>query len=285
MSQTEQTPSNADQVAYWNDKAGETWASFQSLLDHQIAPLGARAMDALSPSPGETIIDVGCGCGDTTLALARAVGPSGAVTGVDISRPMLEVAADRITQDALPQAAVVEADAQTFAFEPGAADAIFSRFGVMFFHQPAVAFANLRSGLKPGGRLAFVCWRPLAQNPWMGVPLAAALTVVPPPPPPADPFAPGPFAFSDPDRVRGILAEAGFVDIEIEPHDQKIGGHPLPQALLLAQKVGPGALLMRENPERREAITAALSEALAAHETADGVMLDSATWIVTARNG
>lgn len=282
MTEPQSTDPNADQIAYWNDKAGETWARLQALLDRQIAPLGARAMAALDPRGGETLLDIGCGCGDTTLALARAVGGDGAVAGVDISAPMLQVAGRRIQAEGLTQAGVIEADAQTHDFGAETADGVFSRFGVMFFHQPEAAFANFYRALKPGGRLAFVCWRPLAENPWMLAPLTAALKVVPAPPPAADPLAPGPFAFSDPDRVRGILTGAGFSDIVIQPYDLAIGGHDLENALLLAQKVGPGALLLRENPDRKDAIVAALTETLEAHLGPDGVYFDSATWIVTA---
>lgn len=273
---------NADQIAYWNDKAGETWARLQTLLDRQIAPLGATAMAALDPRGGETLLDIGCGCGDTTLALARAVGPAGAVAGVDISAPMLRVAETRIQAEGLTQAGVIEADAQIHDFGTATVDGVFSRFGVMFFHQPEAAFANLFRALKPGGRLAFVCWRPLAENAWMRTPLEAVLKVVPAPPPPADPYAPGPFAFSDPDRVRSILTGAGFSDVVIRPRDLPIGGHDLENALLLAQKVGPGALLLRENPDRKEAIVEALTAVMRDHLGPNGVFFDSATWIVTA---
>lgn len=272
---------NADQVAYWNAQAGETWATHQERLDRQIETLGAVAMAALAPRPGEGAIDIGCGCGQTTLALAGAVGPGGFVTGVDISRPMLAVARRRAASAA--NAAFLEADAQTHPFPPGAADAIFSRFGVMFFEDPSAAFANIRAALKPGGRLGFVCWRPFPLNEWMLVPLQAALALVPAPPPPPDPFAPGPFAFADADRVRGILEGAGFSEIAIEPHDARIGGNPLDEAVDLALRVGPLGMLLRENPDRKEAVIAAVREALRPHEGPDGVMLNSATWIVTAR--
>jgi SAM-dependent methyltransferase len=274
---------NADQIAYWNDTAGQTWATLQDLLDRQIAPLGRAAMARLAPAEGEAIADIGCGCGETVLALARAVGPAGSVTGLDISEPMLEVARRRIEAEGLSQASVLAADAQTHAFTTGGLDAVYSRFGVMFFHQPVEAFANMRAATRAGGRLAFVCWRPLAQNPWMGVPMQAALRHLPAPPPPADPHAPGPFAFADPDRLRGILTDAGWSAVDIVPHDEKIGGNDLERAMVLAQKVGPLGMMLRENPQVRDQVLGSLREVLSAHLTADGVMLDSATWLVTAR--
>jgi ubiquinone/menaquinone biosynthesis C-methylase UbiE len=275
---------NTAQIDYWNDTAGQTWASLQALLDRQIAPLGEAAMAALDPRAGERILDIGCGCGDTTLALALAVGPQGRVLGADISKPMLEVARGRLKTAGLEQASVIEADAQAEDFGAGEWDGLYSRFGVMFFADPPAAFANLAAALKPGGRLAFVCWRPLTENPWMTVPLAAALKHLPEPEP-TDPLAPGPFAFADPERVRGILAGAGFRDIVLTPHDQAIGGNALEDALVAARKVGPAARLIAEHPDKREAVLASIREVLAAHDTPNGVWFDSATWIVTARKG
>lgn len=272
-------PANKDQIDYWNAQAGETWATLQDKLDHQLAPLGHAAIEALSPRPGERLIDIGCGCGQTTLELASEVGANGSVLGVDISRPMLDVAAARA--EGLGNVAFLEGDAQTHAFDPGAADGVYSRFGVMFFNDPTAAFANIRKALKPKGRLAFVCWRPMAVNEWMRLPLAAALAHAPPPPPP-DPFAPGPFAFADAERVRTILAGAGFRDIDLTPYDTFIGGHPLEDAVSLALKVGPLGMLLRENPGQRDAVISAVREALAPHEGLDGVMLPAAVWIVTA---
>ncbi|MFZ5670200.1 MAG: class I SAM-dependent methyltransferase [Pseudomonadota bacterium] len=271
---------NADQIAYWNAQAGETWATLQQRLDRQLDPLGRAAAAALAPARGERLIDIGCGCGDTSLMLGEAVGPGGSVLGVDISAPMLDVARRRSGD--VGNVSFLEADAQTHAFEPGAADAVYSRFGVMFFADPTGAFANIRGALKPGGRLAFVCWRPLAANDWMLVPLGAALRHVPPPPPP-DPLAPGPFAFADPERVRGILGGAGFRDIAIEPQDHRIGAGDLESSVQMALRVGPLGMLLRENPGQKDAVVGAVREALAPHEGADGVKLPAAVWIVTAR--
>lgn len=277
------TSVNADQIAYWNALAGETWAALQDRLDAQIQPLGARAMAALEPQPGERVLDIGCGCGQTTLALADAVGPTGAVLGVDISRPMLAVARHRLAQAGAGVASLVEDDAQSHAFAPGSFDAAFSRFGVMFFSDPAAAFANILRAIRPGGRLTFVCWRGLADNAWMLLPMQAALPLVGAPPPPADPHAPGPFAFADPDRVRAILTTAGFTHVDLHPHDQKIGAGDVDQATAVALKVGPLGAVLREQPDKQAAVAGAIREALAKHMTPEGVRLDSATWIVTAK--
>jgi ubiquinone/menaquinone biosynthesis C-methylase UbiE len=276
-------PANADQIAYWNAVAGETWANLQDRLDHQLEPLGRRGMRELKLAAGQRVLDVGCGSGQTSLALAQTVGPRGAVLGVDISHPMLEVARRRAAVEGAGNATFAEADAQTEEFEAGSFDAAFSRFGVMFFADPVAAFRNIRSALKPGGRLAFVCWRVAGENPVMTVAMAAATPFLAPMPAPTDPHAPGPFAFADPERTRGILAAAGFTEIEIAPHNEKVGGGNLDQTLELSLRVGPLGSFLRENPEQRDAAVVAVRQALAAHEGPDGVKLDSATWIVSAR--
>jgi SAM-dependent methyltransferase len=272
---------NADQTAYWNELGGPTWAELSDLLDVQIEGVGRRGIEALAPQPGERLLAVGCGCGQTTLALAARVGPAGEVTGVDISRPMLEVARQRAA--AAPNVRFREADAQTAAFEPAAFDGLYSRFGVMFFADPAAAFRNLLSALKPGGRLTFVCWRSLAENPWMTQPMAAAAAQLPPAPPPLDPDAPGPFAFADPERVRGILAEAGFAEIAVTPVDAEIGGNSLADSLTLALRVGPLGAQLRDAPEFRPKVADAVQAALAPHVRDGAVWMPAAVWIATAR--
>ena len=276
---------NADQIAYWNAAAGETWVAQQDRLDRQLQPLGRAAIDALDPAADERLIDIGCGCGQTSLELAGEVGPDGAVTGVDISAPMLEVARRRAAGAGLGNVRFLEADAQTHPFPPGGADGVFSRFGVMFFADPPAAFGNIRKALRPGGRLAFVCWRPLALNEWMMLPMRAALSqmTAPPAPPMLDPLAPGPFAFADPDRVRGILTEGGFSGVEIEAHDSLIGGNGLEETIALSLRVGPLGMMLRENPDQRERVIDALRAALEPHAGPSGVFLPAAVWIVTAR--
>lgn len=273
---------NADQIAYWNAAAGETWVDQQDRLDRQLQPLGRTAMAALDPAADERLIDVGCGCGQTSLELAGEVGPDGSVLGVDISAPMLEVARRRAANAGLTNLRFLEADAQVRAFARGGADGVFSRFGVMFFADPSAAFANLHSALRPGGRLGFVCWRPLAINEWMLLPLQAALKHIPAPPPPTDPFAPGPFAFADRDRVKGILTDGGFKDIVIDAHDTMIGGNGLEETIAMSLRVGPLGMLLRENPGQRDSIIDSLRGLLEPHAGPSGVFLPASVWIVTA---
>jgi SAM-dependent methyltransferase len=174
-------------------------------------------------------------------------------------------------------------DAQTGDLGQGVFDAAFSRFGVMFFNDSVGAFANIRVSLKPGGRLAFVCWRALAENPWMQAPLQAALPLLPPVAPP-DPTAPGPFAFADASRVRSILSQAGFVSVTISPFDTLIGGEDVEQALRLALRLGPLGRALREHPALEDDVAVAVRDTLSKYVTPSGVLMPAAVWIVLARN-
>ena len=277
------SPANAAQIDYWNTTAGLTWAALQAQLDRQIEPLGARAMEGFNPLPGERVLDIGCGCGQTTLALAERVGAAGAVTGADISRPMLEVARGRAAPAGAARPTFIELDAQTGDLGAGLFDGAFSRFGVMFFSDPMAAFANIGRALKPQGRLTFVCWRPYADNPWMRTPAEAAAPLLPAPGGPApDPHAPGPFAFADPVRVWDILEGAGFRAIEIRPFDAAVGGGTVEETVALSFRVGPLGLAMRENPHLAEPVAAAVRAAIAPYETPAGVLMPAAVWIVRA---
>ena len=207
---------NTDQAAYWNGPAGRRWMDRQDTQDVLLAPISELLFDRAHPGKGERVLDIGCGCGATSIELARRVGPTGYVLGVDISEPMLGRARERAPAD-LPLEFVL-ADATVHAFEPGRSDLLFSRFGVMFFADPAVSFANMRKALRTGGRLVFACWREPRKNPWMMIALQEAYKHVPRLPE-MGPDDPGPFAFASEQRVRRILSEAGFSSIAMEPCD------------------------------------------------------------------
>jgi len=261
------------------------WAEVRELLERQLAPLGWHAMTALAPRPGEHILDIGCGGGETALELARAVAPDGTVVGIDLSAAVLAFA--RRAAEGNERVRFIEADAQTFPFEPQSFDSAFSRFGVMFFADPTAAFINIRRSLRPNGRLAFVCWRALEENPLDHLPLQAASPHLPPQlvheldTPGLD--APGPFAFANPDRVRRILENAGFAEIEIAARDEPVGSGDLESMLAVCSRVGALGKILRENPELRAAALPVVRAALAAHDGPDGVRLNAATWVVTAR--
>ena len=262
-----------------NELAARARLEVQPALERQLAPLGQRAMAALGARPGERILDLGCGTGQTARDLADVVGPHGAVLGIDVSSIAIEEAR-RSAGDRRPLS-FVEDDAATHAFAPAAFDAAFSRFGVMFFADPVAAFANIRRALKRGGRLAFVCWRALAENAVDSVPLLAALPYLPPQP--ADGDGPGPFSFADPDRVRSHLTAAGFVDIAIVPDDRLVPSGDIESALRLALRVGSLGKIVRESPALHDVVAGAVRAALLERNGPDGVWLNAATWIVTAR--
>jgi len=276
---------NAEQRAYWNEQAGPIWVGMQERMDAQIGAHGARALSVLAAQPGERVLDVGCGCGDTALAIARAVGPVGRVLGVDISMPMLARARERAAAAGLANASFEHADAQTHALPASAFDALFSRFGVMFFEAPGTAFANLARALRPGGRVVFACWQPVAANVWVSVPMAALASVLPLPPPPP-PGAPGPFAFGDTERVRGILSEAGLGQIAFRAEDLPMIFGGLDEAATFLTDMGPASRAVREaggGDALREKAQAAIRAALAPYGGSGRVELPSAIWVVSAK--
>ena len=273
-----------DQVAYWNGAVGERWARLQGALDDAFAELTAAALAAADPRPGEAVLDIGCGTGATVLALARRVGPSGSVLGVDISRPMLAVATERLRRAGEDRGRVLVADAGQ-PVPGGPFDLAFSRFGVMFFDYPVDALTTIRDGLAPDGRLAFACWQPFAANPWFKVPTEALLALLPSAPTPTDPDAPGPFAFADPQRVRSVLRQAGFGTVAIEPVTASVPLGVVSDAVVMLSEVGPASRAMAEaSADARPKLADGLRTALAPHAGPDGVVrLGGAIWVVTAR--
>lgn len=269
---------NDEQKAYWNGKAGETWTQAQERMDNMLLPISQAAIDFAAPQKGERVIDVGCGCGATSLAIA-ARGAS--VWGVDISEPMLARARERASGLADLAFSVTDASSQEYTSDH---DLVFSRFGVMFFDDPTAAFGNLRTALKADGRLAFVCWQAPRDNPWVSTGGRIVAPYLPEPDAPPDPRAPGPFAFADPQYLRDILQGAGFESIEIEPLTCELKvGTDIEDALQMQSQVGPIARALAELDadvllKVREEVGAELSK----HQRADGVYLGAACWLVRA---
>ena len=277
---------NREQADYWNGPAGERWVQQQPFQDRLLAPLLDRLIAACFVAPGERAIDVGCGCGATTLALAASTGASGRALGLDVSAPMIARAQQRAAEAGLP-AQFALADAALHDFSAERADLMVSRLGVMFFGDPALAFANMRAGLKPGGRLAFVCWREAKLNPWLMLPYRA-VTMHAPKLPPAEPNDPGAFSFADEARVRHILGEAGFADVTFTPHDLEIdiaAGQGLEAAVAGSLAIGPASRALRGQPEDvRRAAEAEVREALRPYLQGQRLPLAAAIWLVKARN-
>ena len=276
---------NSDQVAYWNGPVGERWRARQQDQDTLLASVADLLLRGAAASPGEAAIDVGCGCGFTTLELARRVAPGGRVLGIDISAPMLERARERAPAHLAVE--FIEADATTYPFEPAAADLLFSRFGVMFFAQPRKSFANIRRGLRREARLAFACWREAQSNPWLMLPLEEACRHVPRPPA-SSADEPGPFAFADEHRVHDILESAGFESVSLEAVDLSLDvgvGRGLDAAVETAIGIGPASRALEGQPAPlRAAAAASIRAALARYQSGNAVSLPGAIWLVTATN-
>ena len=274
---------NVDQREYWDGAGGRHWASDADRYDSINARFGERLLDAVAPAPGERILEVGCGNGGVALELARRVGPTGAVVGVDLSGPMLAVGRRRAEEAGLPNATFEQADAQTHAFEAGAFDAVTSRFGVMFFDDPVAAFANLHRAVRPGGRLAVLCWQDLTRNEWFLVPVGTALSYVPMPEP-GPPGSPGPFAFGDPERLSGVLRDAGWADVALDDVEETMRmGDSVDDTLAFVQRTEMATTLMKDVPEETVAAAwAAVRESLGPYEGADGVVLHGRAWLATA---
>lgn len=279
---------NAEQIESWNGAVGERWLTYNDWLDQRTAAYGRAALAAAAARPGESVLDVGCGAGATAIELARAVAPGGSVIGVDVSEPLLGRARERSAGLDLPLEFRL-GDASRPLFPAQRFDLLFSRFGVMFFDDPAGAFAQLRRTLRPGGRIAFACWQAPELNDWYTLPLRAIADVLPQAP--VDPLAPGPFALADRDRLRGLLQGAGFQDVAIEPFQAPfyVGLGDSVEAMAADAmeqvfRVGPVARLLQGQDEAvRERAQDAIRQALAGLADDQGIQVGGATWVVTAR--
>lgn len=269
----------AEQAAYWNGPGGEGWLAAYQRIQRAIGGIGEIGLSAAAARSGEQAIDIGCGTGDTTAALARAVGLTGHVLGVDISEPL--IAAARTHR--LDNATFAVGDAATHPFKVGHYDLVFSRFGVMFFADPVAAFRNIRRALKPEGRLVFVAWRTPQENPWGTTPMRAAQPFLPPQPRPG-PEDPGQFAFGDRARVERILGDAGFNALRFEPIDRQIWmGDSVAEVVAGAGRFGPLArAFANAEPAAIEKAKQAVADVLAPHQGPDGVRLPGACWLVRA---
>lgn len=274
---------NETQIEQWNGPEVRHWIDEEERYERQLAPFGQALLGAAAIRSTERVLDVGCGCGGTTMLAAR---DAVAALGIDISAPMLDHARARAATAGISNARFEQADAQTHGFEPATFDVAISRFGVMFFDDPVEAFANIARALRPGGRLAFVCWQELGGNEWLLVPgLAAAQHV--PLPDLGPPGGPGMFSLAAPDHVRALLQSAGFDDVDIAAFETPMlvgGGGSLDETLEFLLVTGVGrAMLAAAEPDAVAPAVEAARESLVPYHDGDGVWLGAATWIVTAR--
>ena len=272
---------NADMLAFWNGKGGQTWVARQEHTDITLAPVTDALLAFAGPRAGERVLDIGCGCGAATLEFARAVGPAGRVTGFDISGPMLAEAERRAGAAGIANVAWRQADPTTAALDEY--DLLISAFGVMFFGDRVAAFANMRRSAAPDSRMALVCWRSLAENPWMEVPMSAVAQHLPPRPK-AVPNAPGMFAFADPAHVTQVLTAAGWTPPRFEKLDMDFdiaAGRGLEQAVVQSTEIGAVNSWLRNQPEPIvSAAIASLRAALKPHADGKSVRLPGAMWLI-----
>jgi SAM-dependent methyltransferase len=275
--------SNTEQAEAWNGDDGLHWAQHRDRYDTMLHPHATRLLHAAAIAPGQRVLDIGCGCGETTCRAARQAGPGGGALGVDLSGPMLDEARRRAARELLSNVSFEQADVQAFPFEAEAFDVAISRFGVMFFDDPHAAFVRIHQALRPGGRLAFLCWQDVMENDHLVVPFSAIARYVPLPEL-GGPGRPGPFSLADPERIRESLADAGFTGISIEPVTEPMWlGTDADDATGFLQENPTARTMLKDADEQTVAnVRQALREALATHQTADGVALGSAAWLVTA---
>jgi len=275
---------NASQIENWDGPSGQHWVAEAERYDRMTRSFGERIIEAVVPRPGERVLDVGCGNGAVALAASALVAPGGSVMGLDISGPMLAYARRRAEQADTASVSFRKGDAQVYPLPPASFDAVVSRFGVMFFDDPVAAFANLGRALKPGGRIAFACWRDLSVNDWLMVPAGAALQHVPMPDL-GEPGAPGPFSLADPDRVHHVLRDAAFAQIALEEVVRPMPmGSSVDDVLAFMRGTEMAQVLMTGvDPGTAEQAWTAIKAALQAHAGPGGITLAGTAWLVTAR--
>ena len=274
-------------TTFWNDILVPKFERFRNILMEGLSYHSEVPLSRLALPAGTRALDVGCGWGDTAIQLARKVGPTGEVLGLDCCDAFLHKGRADAAAAGLGNVRFVAADVQTHRFEPRW-DFCFSRFGMMFFSNPVAAMRNVRTALRPGGELMFIVWRTLADNPWMGVPKETVLRFLPPPGEDAQTCGPGPFSMASPDVVRGQLRAAGFEDVEMTRNDGAVMvGRDVEQAMDFQLALGPAGEIFREAgalaEARRDEIQAALRAAIAPYATGAGVMMQSSSWTIRGR--
>jgi SAM-dependent methyltransferase len=276
------TGANAEQAAFWEELAPSWLAAEQHSLK-VAGGFGQRAIDRLDARPGQRVLDIGCGSGPTTIDLARLVGPEGQAVGVDIAPALVTAARRRAEATGVTNAQFTVADVQSDDLGVTPFDAAFSQFGVMFFADPEMAFARIRSLLRPGGTFAFACWQNLFANEWMFIPGATAISVTGTMPTMPEPGQPGPFSLAEPGRIEELLGGAGFHDIEVESVDDLVvlRATDIESLIAFSQRVGPAQAAMRDADEDTgRQIIAAIRDAFEA-KVVDGELRLAAAAFVT----
>jgi ubiquinone/menaquinone biosynthesis C-methylase UbiE len=282
------TEERTEYVDFWNEVLVPKFVKWRHIVVGGLSHHSAAVFPRLAVAPGDRVVDVGCGFGDTAIELARRVGPAGRVLGLDCCDAFLEFGRRDAAAAGLGNVEFVEADVQRYPFD-GEFDFCFSRFGTQFFENPVAALRNMRRSLRPGGTMTMIVWRDLSENPWLAAPKEVVLSFLPPPGEDARTCGPGPFSMADPDVVRTQLRIAGYADTTFERIDAPIlVGRTPEEAVELQFALGPAGEIFRVAGElaarQRGPMTRALTEALAGYVTPEGVVMQSSSWMVTARN-
>ena len=281
-------PATSDFVKFWNEVLCEKFNRYKPILMDGLSYHGRAALAKLHLPRGARAVDIGCGWGDTALELAAKIGPEGRVLGLDCVDDFLRQARQEACSRGVDNVDFVAADAQIYPFQPHY-DLCFSRFGMMFFDNPVVALRNIRDSLKPGGRLLFITWRTIDDNPWFGVPKRLLLEFLPAPGDGAQSCGPGPFSMANRDMVARQLRAAGFTDVSFQRNDGSVTvGEDPEQAMQFQLALGPAGEIFREAGQlavdREDQIKSALRQALADYQTNAGIVMDSSSWAISAYN-
>ena len=276
---------NLKQKEFWSGAGGDVWVNKQKEMDIMLNPLGQRAIDKLALTPDKIILDIGCGCGATSLEIAKQI-PQGKIIGLDISVPMLDQASKLASEMSLMNTEFQVKDVQVEELKSEYFDIAFSRFGVMFFEDPFEAFKNIYNSLKQDGQLSFVCWQNASLNPWQSLSMQVIKQFLDLPAPP--PQSPGPFAFEDKEYIKEILEVSGFQEIVITDNQEDIvmfSGKSIREASEDYLTINPVVTEMLKNSgdELREEILEALITKFSDFHKNEGLLFPSATWIVTAK--
>jgi len=275
-------------VGFWNEILVPKFFRFRHILVDGLTHHSDAIFPALEVHDGDAVLDVGCGFGDTAIELARRVGPKGHVTGIDCCEAFLDTARKNSAAAGIANMAFVEGDVQSYPFQPSY-DFIFSRFGTMFFENPVRALRNMRTALKPGASMTMIVWRTIEDNPCLNIPKQVVLSFLPKPGEDARSCGPGPYSMADKEMVTGMLRSAGFVEECFERVDAPILlGETVEECLEFQLALGPAGEAFREAgdlaEQRRTEIENALRDAVSLYATEEGVVMDSSSWVITARN-
>lgn len=288
MSAAEAQTHNTEFVDFWNEILVPKFVKYRHILVGGLTNHSAKIFPTLQVKEGDSVVDVGCGFGDTAIEFGKMVGENGKVLGIDCCDAFLEFGRKDAVKEGVQNVTFVEADVQVYPFQP-TFDFCFSRFGTQFFENPVAGLRSMRAALRPGGTMTMIVWRTIDDNPWLGMPKQVVADILPPPGDDARTCGPGPFSMADQDMVTKQLEIAGYTDISFERVDADLMvGNSLEDAVNFQLALGPAGEIYREAGdlalEKHDEIVAALETELQKHATANGVFLDSSSWVVTARN-